>query len=131
MLLLLFFILFYYSLIFYLMFSTRNRKADTITDKDRIFTLVRQTARWATAADQDENAYIKNLHATYAMGYLNALREVYTDDKITSVIGIDVRQLDKEIKTIMDNAVKMLAKTCPDGQPKNQFLAVLGMQGVI
>lgn len=113
------------------MFFTKKKTINIVTDKDkdRIFTLVRQTARWATAADQDENAYIKNLHATYAMGYLNALREVYTDEQIKHASGIDIRQLDKEVKNIMDSAIKMLSNVCPDGQPKNQFLAILGMQG--
>lgn len=45
-------------------------------DSINIKRLVRQTARWATAADQDLNGYIANLHATYAMGYLMAIREI-------------------------------------------------------
>jgi hypothetical protein len=63
-----------------LMLLFRNCKCERKnTRESNIKKLVRQTARWATAADQDDNGYIANLHATYAMGYLMALREIYTD----------------------------------------------------
>lgn len=92
--------------------------------------LVRQTARWATASDQDSNPYIANLHATYAMGYLMATREIFTDKQINDAAEIDIRKFDSNINNIMDNAVKQLATICPEGEPKNKFLAYLGKEGL-
>jgi hypothetical protein len=100
------------------------------TKESNIKKLVRQTARWATAADQDENGYIANLHATYAMGYLMALREIYTDVDIERYSGVDVRKFENEISMIMDNAIKKLVIECPNGQPKNRYLASISKEGV-
>ena len=93
--------------------------------------LVRQTARWATAGDQDENGYIANLHATYAMGYLMALREIYSDTDIEKYSGIDIRQFEVEISKIMDKAIKKLVIECPNGQPKNRYLASISKEGML
>jgi hypothetical protein len=100
-----------------------------LDDSQKINRIIRQTARWATAADQDTNAYISNLHATYAVGYLMALREIYTDEAITRLSNVDVRKLDIHINKIMDDAVKKLIQVCPEGQPKNKYLAYLSKEG--
>ncbi len=98
-------------------------------NKSNIKKLIRQTARWATAADQDTNAYIANLHATYAMGYLMAIREIYTDEEIEKYTGINVKKFEFEINNIMNNAIKELSRICPEGRPKNRFLASLSNEG--
>lgn len=100
-----------------------------LDDSQKINRIIRQTARWATAADQDTNAYISNLHATYAVGYLMALREIYTDEAITRLSNVDVRKLDIHVNKIMDDAVKKLIQVCPEGQPKNKYLAYLSKEG--
>lgn len=99
------------------------------SDSQNINRLIRQTARWSTAAEQDTNPYIANLHATYAMGYLMALREIYPDDIITQMSGINIRELDIKVNQIMDGAVQKLVSVCPEGQPKSKFLAYLSGQG--
>lgn len=64
-------------LLFLLLFKHYEPHQKNVIDESNIKKLVRQTARWAIAADQDNNGYIANLHATYAMGYLMATRERY------------------------------------------------------
>lgn len=100
-----------------------------LSDSQKVNKLIRQTSRWATAADQDTNAYIANLHATYAVGYLMALREIYSDEEISRLSHVNVRKLDTQINQIMDNSVKKLIEVCPEGQPKNKFLAFLSKEG--
>ena len=97
--------------------------------KNNIQKLIRQTSRWSTAADQDTNPYIANLHSTYALGYLMALRELYSDEEIKKLNGVDVRILENEITKIMDISIMKLAEICPEGQPKNEFLRYLSQQG--
>lgn len=116
-------------LIFYYKKDDLYKKS--VVDESNIKKLVRQTARWATAADQDNNGYIANLHATYAMGYLMALREIYTDVEIEQYSGIDARKFEMEISAIMDNAIKKLVIECPSGQPKNQYLASISKEGMM
>lgn len=106
-------------------YSRKNEKEDII----KINKLIRQTARWATAADQDINPYIANLHATYALGYLMSLREIYTDETIKRLSNVDIRKLEGEVTKIMDSAVQNLVKVCPQGQPKNAYLAYLAKEG--
>lgn len=91
-------------------------------EKEQVFKLLRQIARWAAAAQQDTNPYIQNLHATYAVGYLLALREIYSDAFIKRVSGVDVEQLNNKVTEIMDNAIQNLAKICPQGRIKDEFL---------
>jgi predicted solute-binding protein len=98
-------------------------------DIKRINKLIRQTSRWAVAAEQDTNPYIANLHATYSLGYLMALREIYSDEYIKKLVKLDVRKLETEVTRIMDDAVKKLIQVCPEGQPKNKYLAFLAKEG--
>jgi predicted solute-binding protein len=107
-----------------------NTSYSNCNDILKINKLIRQTSRWAVAADQDINPYIANLHATYALGYLMALREIYSDETIKNLVKIDVRQLEIEVTKIMDNAVKKLIQICPDGQPKNKYLSVLAKEAL-
>jgi hypothetical protein len=106
-----------------------NRKCECDDNKKiNIIKLIRQTARWATAAEQDINPYIANLHATYSLGYLMALREIYDDDTINTLGNINIRRLEEEITKTMDGAIGKLIQVCPEGQPKNKFLAFLAKQ---
>ena len=122
--------------IFFLIGSTRtnnqtnNQTNNHSTDKENIQRLLRQTARWSTAAEQDSNPYIRNLHATYAVGYLLALRELYSDQTILKLTGVDARKLENAVHTVMDNAMLDVARVCPQGQPKSEFLALLSKQGL-
>ena len=54
-----------------------NNKKNNNTEKQIEFAaqkLVRQAARWSTAAKQDKNSMIAVLHANYGAGYLWALK---------------------------------------------------------
>ena len=54
-----------------------------------INTLLRQTARWATAAKQDENPLIAVLHSNYGAGYLWALKDIATGEQIKAASNVD------------------------------------------
>lgn len=99
-------------------------------DAKNINLLLRQTARWLTASLSDNNPYIANLHANYGQGYIMALRSLYSEVKIRIVSGIDIRALEYEASKAQDRALKMLAVTCPEGAPKQKFLAKLAGQGI-
>lgn len=107
----------------------KNTDKEEEIDKRNINKLIRQTARWATAAEQDMNPYIANLHATYALGYLMSIKEIYTNEQVKFYTNVDIIKLEDEIVRIMDNAIKELALICPEGQPKNEYLAYLSKEG--
>ena len=57
--------------------------------------LVRQSARYATAAQQDASPVIAVLHANYAAAYLYALKDIATDSQIHNATGIDVKEVQR------------------------------------
>jgi hypothetical protein len=125
------YIIFILSVIYVLSLNlfAKRYSVSKINDIQRINKLIRQTSRWAVAAEQDTNPYIANLHATYSLGYLMALREIYSDDTIKKLVKVDVRKLETEVTRIMDDAVKLLNVVCPEGKPKNRYLAFLAKEG--
>ena len=124
-----FYVIIIFLLIIYCIHSGESFNLDDNNDKKtNINKLIRQIARWATAAVQDTNPYIANLHATYSVGYLMALREIYDDETINKLGNINVRILEEEVTKIMDGAISQLIQICPEGQPKNKYLAFLAKQ---
>ena len=92
--------------------------------------LVRQAARWSTAANQDQNPMIAVLHANYGAGYLWALKDIATDDQIKKATNIDIIKFKDEIIKTQDNATKKMIKVCPDFGPVSTYLTKIGGEGI-
>lgn len=58
-----------------------------------------------------------------------ALRELYPDNIVQEVTGINIGNLDRQINQTMDFAIDQLVRICPDGQPKTEFLAAIAKEG--
>ena len=83
------------------------------TPKGNIEKLVRQTARWATAAQQDASPLISMLHANYAAGYLWALKDIATPTEIHKATGVDLKRFEEHIVNVQDATTKKVIKVCP------------------
>lgn len=94
-----------------------------------IKTLVRQAARWSTAARQDENSMIAVIHAYYGAGYLWALQDIATVDEIEKASGIKWKRFKEEITATQDVVTKKMAHLCPKWAPKKTYLSVVGGEG--
>tara|TARA_Y100000389_G_C17107817_1_gene339162 strand:- start:97 stop:513 length:417 start_codon:yes stop_codon:yes gene_type:complete len=103
--------------------------AKTLLDNN-IKKLVRQSARWATAAKQDQNLVIAVLHANYGAGYLWALKNIATDDQIAEATNIDPMRFTKEILIIQDGANKRLIKSCKGFGVKGDYLGKIAGESV-
>ena len=97
--------------------------------KQNIKTLVRQAARWSTAAKQDDSSMIAVLHANYGAGYLWALKDIATDDQIAKATGIDVQKFETEIIKIQEQATIYMTQLCPEYSPTPGYLTKLGGEG--
>lgn len=97
--------------------------------KKNIQTLVRQAARWSTAAKQDDSSMIAVLHANYGTGYLWAVKDIATDDQIAKAAGIDIRKFENEIIKIQDQATVRMSQLCSDYGPEPSYLTTLGGEG--
>ena len=91
-----------------------------------IESLVKQCARWSTAAEQDNNPLIANLHANYGAGYLFALEDISSDREVERITGIDFEKFRSEILRIQDQSARGLIKKCPEAAPAASFLAKIG-----
>lgn len=91
-----------------------NNFKQKINHYQSIDTLVRQSSRYAMAAEQDLSPLIAMLHANYAAGYLWAMKDIYNENQINLVIGKDnLKMLEKYVKKVQDVATKRMTKACP------------------
>ncbi|MDD4931435.1 MAG: hypothetical protein PHG66_04820 [Candidatus Colwellbacteria bacterium] len=100
-----------------------------ITNRDRLIKqLVRQTARWSVASDQDESPLISLLHANYGVAYASIMRDIATDEEIKSIAGIDIIDFQRKISDIQDKATRKVADICPlfVGNMDLQLLVIAG-----
>ena len=105
----------------YLFVSKNDKRIQSI-----IKTLVRQSARWSTAAKQDKSVMIKVLHANYGAGYLWALHEWANPEEIKEATGVDFHKMKKEIIKVQDDSTKALMKLCPKFAPDQSYLTEIG-----
>ena len=106
----------------------KNRNNNSRVD-DIIKTLVRQSARWTTAARQDNNPYIAVLHANYGAGYLWALKDFATSQEIERAGGVDPIKFEREITSTQDYVSRNLLKICKESGPDPSYLTAIAGEG--
>ena len=97
--------------------------------KNIIQILLRQSARWSTAASQDENVMVAVLHANYGAGYLWALKDIANNAQIKAASGLDIHKFEREIVKNQDKATKHMIKLCPEYGPPASYLTKIGGEG--
>ena len=95
--------------VLFLMMQNKTRGMNKSIEK-----LVRQSARYATAAQQDASPVIAVLHANYAAAYLYALKEIATDSQIHNATGIDVKKFKEHVTNVQDMVTRKTSEKCPD-----------------
>jgi hypothetical protein len=93
-----------------------------------ISTLIRQCARWSTAADQDTVPLIAVLHANYGVGYLLALKDIFSQNDIEKYGKIDLLKFEKEIVFIQDKVTKLATSVCEQYGPSSTYLTSLSKE---
>lgn len=74
---------------------------------------IRQVERWIFAAEQDKNTGIALLHANYAVGNIDMLRQMYTDKEIEHYTGKEPLDLLLRATLLQDKAQSKLVIKCP------------------
>jgi len=69
---------------------------------------IRQIKRWVVAAEQDKDPYVKYLHATYATGNIDLLRDIISDIEIMKATNIDILKLRNKAITLQDIAQRLI-----------------------
>lgn len=76
--------------------------------------LVRQSARYAVAAQQDASPVIAILHANYAAAYFYALKDIASESQIHNATGIDVKKFKEHITNVQDMVTRKTSEKCPE-----------------
>lgn len=93
--------------------------------------LARQAARWAIAAQNDQNKIIATLHANYAAGYLWSLFDICTPRQFENAVGVSYLDFKQGITSVQDQATRSLAASCPAIAPEPSVLAYVAGEGLI
>lgn len=73
-----------------------------------ITTAIRQTRRWLFAAQQDQHPFVAMLHANYAVGNIDLIRQMWTDADIMHATGQDINSLAKDAAQVQDRIKERL-----------------------
>ena len=95
--------------VLFLMMQNKTRGMNKAIEK-----LVRQSARYATAAQQDKSPVVAIIHANYAAAYLYALKDIATESQIHNATGFDVKKFKEHIINVQDSITKKTTETCPE-----------------
>ena len=115
-------------IILYLLLSAKGSYKQP--SADTINTLLRQAARWTTAAQQDNNPMVAVLHANYGAAYVWALKDIATDTMIYNASSVDIHKFAKEVTAVQDSATKRMAGLCPKYAPEPSYLTKIAGEGV-
>ncbi len=95
--------------VLYLMMQNKTRGMNMAIEK-----LVRQSARYEVAAQQDASPVIAILHANYAAAYFYALKDIASESQIHNATGIDVKKFKEHITNVQDMVTRKTSEKCPD-----------------
>ena len=104
------------SLVSLFFIQTKKNEFDNV-----VYTLYRQSARYALAADQDEEEIIRVLHANYATGYLWAIKDIVTGEDFKRITGEDLLAFENTIVKIQDKSTLLLLEKCKNAIPKQDM----------
>lgn len=95
--------------VLFLMMQNKTRGMNKAIEK-----LIRQSARYATAAQQDKSPVIAVLHANYATAYFYALKDIANESQIHNATGIDVKKFKEHVTNVQDMVTKKTSEECPN-----------------
>lgn len=95
--------------VLFLMMQNKTRGMNKSIEK-----LIRQSARYATAAQQDKSPVIAVLHANYAAAYLYAVKDIASESQIHNATGIDVKKFKEHVTNVQDMVTKKTSEECPN-----------------
>lgn len=96
------------SVVLFLLYRSNGNKSYDLN------TLLRQSSRYAIAAQQDESPMIALLHINYAAAYFYAAKDIARDAEIFHATGVDVIEYKRHLNTIQDMVSSRATGACPE-----------------
>ena len=91
--------------------------------------LLQEAARWSAVSEQDSNALLRVMHATYAMAYVNAARSLAEDSDLQRVTGVRVEELHAHVQTAQQESIQKIGSVCPEVVPEGAQVLYTGWLG--
>lgn len=95
--------------VLYLMMKNKAKSMNVAIEN-----LIRQSARYAVAAQQDASPLIATLHANYSAAYFYAAKDIATDSQIHNATGVDVLKFKEHITNVQDMVTRRTVEKCPE-----------------
>ena len=108
-----------------------NNIKSTIPDLKKAEILIRQSARYAHAARQDEDILIALLHANYGTGYLWAAKDIFPETMIVKLFNSykEFKEFERGIVKIQDDVNTRAVSGCPTMVSKRDIITMMGGEG--
>ena len=93
--------------------------------------LIKQTARWKKAADNDSSPLIAVLHSNYSAGYLWSIKDVFENEEIENILGgKQIRhKFEEEILKTQRETTQKAVGECPNFSGDRDFMSVIAGEG--
>ena len=79
----------------------------------KVKTVIEQSTRWNSLAQQDTNAVVQLIHCNYALSYAQVARSLVPESDIEAITGIDIHELVYYLEECQSYAVKNIGTLCP------------------
>ncbi len=93
------------AILTYYYYKKREYQRSVLSKSVIIPKLLQQSAQWVAASEQETDPLSALIHATYAVGYLSALRKIVSDPEIRAVSGVDGSEMMTAVQQVQDRAI--------------------------
>ena len=95
-------------LLYYIFFKRNSTEVTTIKN------LFKKSAKFAINAQQDTTPFLAVMHANYAHGYLQAIKELATEKQLKVITGIDIEKFEEHILSVQESVTQKVIQKCPE-----------------
>ena len=90
----------------------------------KLRTVIKQSAHYASLAEQDDNPVYSLMHANTALNYFALVEALTSASDIKRLSGVDASEMTQYLLWQQEKALGQLSRTCPTGQPKDAMYKV-------
>lgn len=92
------------------------------TNEQIVKKLIKKAAELSVSSIKTNNPIESVQKANYAIGYLDAVKDIMPETEITKFTGVDIFKFSSELKRIQSNNLMNMTNKCPELSPNNEYL---------
>jgi hypothetical protein len=98
------------------------------TNEQLVKKLLKKSAQLSVESTQDSDPIVSVQKANYAIGYLDAIRDIMPEQEIVSLTGVDMVKFTTELNRIQSNNLTNLSNKCAGVSSDNKYLLKIATQ---